>query len=790
MTFPAITRRFPALALLAVATLVASGCALDRLPRIDPSGDRILLFPSDEPAPPVAAAPGVTPPPVAGIAPPAPNAVAPPVLAEERGCFLSRLLCGPTVVGPAVGQPVVGQPVPVNSDRVTITPERVLAPVGSEVIVRAGLCQASGYLLTNERIEWSLGRQGVGQFVTLGSRGEGDPLRLPWHRPSKVDNEYAIGYTSPVHRCLRRHSADPLDDVQIRPGDAWVSVTSPAEGTSYVTAFAPGVADWASRTTTAVIYWIDAQWQLPPSTTVPAGQPHPLTTTITRKSDGAPIAGWIVQYEVSGAGGAALGYEAGQTAEAVTDNQGRATITVNPTDDGPGTATVNIKIVRPENAGAGGGPRVTVGEGVASVTWATDAIQPGLPPIGSPPLGSQPPGSQPPTFEPPINQPPPVSPQPVGQPSLDVRLERLTPDPILLGDPVRYKIIVRNTGTADARQIVIKSSFDAGLSNEYDTQGKSEIVYDQMSDLAPGESDSIDVDFDTLQEGTRVVDVSVTAIGVQGPYDRQTFQVEALQPDPPQLDVRMVSGPRYVEGQPNDPQEIRGVVENRGSAPATNVIVRVRIDRSLRISLFEEAVGRETVDALGDGGYEWRLPELPAGSRRVFRLQCEFLQPTRESRIVMEVTADGGYAGADEARFEILPRAGAGPGTGPPAGLGLSLSTQTPSVRAGTSSTLSIFMENTGTAVERDVIVDLLLPPGLQANVARIVAPTAAQRVENALRFDPLAQLPPGAREAILVPFDAVQPGAYTIQARIYSAGDAEPRGQSIQSIQLRVDPR
>ena len=276
---------------------------------------------------------------IQAIAPPTGNLPAPPVFSQAAPGPLAGLLPGGGLFG---NQQAVPQP----QDRVTLTPERVLAPVGSEVVLRAGVCSSSGYLITNRRIDWMLGSQGVGEFVEIAEEGEPDVLRWPWERPKKVDNRYAVGYTSPYHTCLRRSLADPADDLQIRPGDAWVSVSSAAEGTSYITAYNPDVKDWASRKASAVIYWVDAQWQLPAPATVAAGQPHTLTTTVTRQTDGAPIAGWIVRYEVSDGAGARLGYQAGQTAEATTDSQGRASVEIKPTDAATGTSSVNITIVR------------------------------------------------------------------------------------------------------------------------------------------------------------------------------------------------------------------------------------------------------------------------------------------------------------------------------------------------------------------------------------------------------------------------------------------------------------
>ncbi len=269
-----------------------------------------------------------------------------------------------------VGQPVTstsGQPVPgavlvstQPGEAITISPSRVLAPIGSEVILIGGVCAENGYLRTNERVEWMIDRAGTGQIVTVGGRGELDIFRLPTNTPRKVDNYFAIGSTSPYDDLLDRGTPDPTDDIQIRRGDAWITVSSPAEGTSYVTAYAPHVANWAGRTARATIYWIDAQWAFPPPVVLAPGESHTLTTTITRQSDGAPIAGWIVRYRVV-AGEAGLGYDQGQTSDVSTDNRGRASVEITPTDGRAGTTNIQIEIVRPEQAGSAASPRVTLG---------------------------------------------------------------------------------------------------------------------------------------------------------------------------------------------------------------------------------------------------------------------------------------------------------------------------------------------------------------------------------------------------------------------------------------------
>ena len=180
--------------------------------------------------------------------------------------------------------------------------------------------------------------------------------------------------------CLDRGTPEPTDDVQILKGDAWITVTSATEGASHVTAFTPAISDWNLRRAIATIFWVDAQWALPPSAVVDGGRPHVLTTTVSRRTDGAPLAGWLVRYDVGG--GASLGYEGGNVVEVPTDAAGRASAEVSPANAGGGTTTVSITIIRPPQAGTDSSPRLEIGRGAASITWTTG--------ISAPPAGASP----------------------------------------------------------------------------------------------------------------------------------------------------------------------------------------------------------------------------------------------------------------------------------------------------------------------------------------------------------------------------------------------------------------
>src|SRR5690606_39784849 len=135
-------------------------------------------------------------------------------------------------------------------------------------------------------------REGVGEFVEVSGKGAFHPSIYPWNAGSKTDNYLATSYTANGPHCINRGTHDPSDDVNILRGDAWVTVTSPREGTSSVTAYTPAVESWNLRKQIATIYWVDVQWTFPPAAVTSGGR-ETLTTQVNRQTDGTPLAGWI-----------------------------------------------------------------------------------------------------------------------------------------------------------------------------------------------------------------------------------------------------------------------------------------------------------------------------------------------------------------------------------------------------------------------------------------------------------------------------------------------------------------
>lgn len=400
---------------LVVLAIAPGGCAQHRIPAFDPTGERIFsgtttlathdwlhgLFahhrqpPAVVPPPPWSAPPVSSPsepptiaPPAAIPAPPptgpactpAPPAAAIPLPATPPGGAVVPVACDPLttpLATPLPGRPQPGGPqcpeakAAYRGPELVVTPARLVAPVNTEVILAAGICAPDGYYVMRQPLEWMLAQDGVGQIVAVGHESPRDISLWLRHSPQKVTTQYARAHTSTIAQVLDRGTPSPADDVALQRGQSWISITSPTEGVTHVVVWAPKEQNWERRKATATIYWVDAAWRFPPCATVRAGTAHPLTTTLTR-SNGQPLAGWIVRYEVAEGPPATLG-RSGTVAEVVTDAAGRATVELLPQSLEPGVTLVRMQVVRPAQQ-RGDLPQMVVGQGSVAIHWTSPGL--------------------------------------------------------------------------------------------------------------------------------------------------------------------------------------------------------------------------------------------------------------------------------------------------------------------------------------------------------------------------------------------------------------------------------
>ena len=171
---------------------------------------------------------------------------------------------------------------------------------------------------------------------------------------------------------LSRGTPTPLDDIELKQGQTFVSVASASPGTSFVTGLAPNAEGWDRRRAITTIHWVDANWSIPVPSQATAGTVTPLTTLISR-TDGSGVKDWTVRYSIVGGAPAEFEPSGSKSVEAKSDNDGRATVQIRqPAGEyEPGTTQVRVDIVRPPIFGQ---PELIVESGITSVTWSAPAL--------------------------------------------------------------------------------------------------------------------------------------------------------------------------------------------------------------------------------------------------------------------------------------------------------------------------------------------------------------------------------------------------------------------------------
>lgn len=430
-----------------------------------------------------------------------------------------------------------------NTGYVQTLPARIVSPVGAEVVVLAMVCGRDGYMRANERIEWMLAPDDAGMFVQQNPRHIFDCfLGGATTAPTKFDNDWAVGLTSSKFVQLTRGTPTFDDDLPVKRGQAWITVTSPVEGISHVTAFAPSVYEWGQRKQTSTIYWVDAAWALPPSAVNQVGMPHTFTTSVTRQTDGSPLVGWLVRYEINNGPEAAFLPGNLQVVEVPTDGLGQASVEMAQLAPAAGVNTIGVQVIRPAGWNGKPGERLVVGSGTTTKTWSA--------------------------------------------PSLTIR--STGPSEASIGSSIRFRVEVRNTGSLSTRNVVVTQAVPQGatyLSSVPDGRLAGDRLEWQLGDLGAGETRTIDVNLRVDRTGAIQNCANVTTAEGLTAQDCVTTTVVT-----PTLELTLSAPDTAAVGQPID---FRGVIVNRGTVPATGLRLLDRFDAGLEHDRYTSPIERD-----------------------------------------------------------------------------------------------------------------------------------------------------------------------------------------------------
>ena len=264
---------------------------------------------------------------------------------------------------------------------IQMTPLKVVAPVGGEVVFLAGICGEDGYLVKQEPLEWMLSPESVGQIIEVNDDAPGKLSGfLNPHRPKveKLDIDFARGRTSSKAQIIDRGTPACTDDIHLKDGETWVSVSSPTAGVSRLTVLAPDSKLWDRRRQTAVVYWLDAQWVFPPPQIAASGGSVQFATRVTKAEGLVPATDWFVQYTIVDPSIASF---VNQTPSPTGSNQSRVRVdengmgivNISAAPNARGTTGILIEVISPAMP-SDHLPEIVVGRGETFATFSSPGL--------------------------------------------------------------------------------------------------------------------------------------------------------------------------------------------------------------------------------------------------------------------------------------------------------------------------------------------------------------------------------------------------------------------------------
>ncbi len=465
---------------------------------------------------------------------------------------------------------------------IIMTPSRIVAPVGSEVVVLAGICGEDGYFVINQPLEWMLSQDSAGQIIEVGGTDHAVTNQLIKPSAQKFTGDYAWGRTSLKPRLITRGTPTPVDDIEVAKGQAWVSLSSASEGTSYLTCVAPKAKAWDKRRASTIIHWVDASWMIPAPVRATAGTVFPLAVNINRSSDGTGVPDWKVRYQVVGGVPAEFAPDGTQQIEVATNSFGQAIALIRqPAGQAiAGSTQVRVDIIRPAMFGQ---RELELESGITSVFWSTPALT--IRTIGPRAAG--------------IDQP------------FEYRVEVTNP-----GDQVARSVVVRTSDLADAVQYVSSEPKPSQFGNEYQWN---------LGDIAPGVAPQvITVQMKSARQGTNRICFEVLS-------STDNLSTEACA----ETDILAacigldINGP--TQGRTGETLDFNFSITNQCNRPLENVTMEIRFDEGLVAPGFPGSIAAGPFESIAAGD-TFRVPALQFVASQPGRRCFDILIKTEDGR--------------------------------------------------------------------------------------------------------------------------------------------------------------
>jgi uncharacterized repeat protein (TIGR01451 family) len=416
--------------------------------------------------------------------------------------------------------------------RLEVRPVVATNPVRTQHVLIATVYDEKGQPRRNRRIEWMV--EGVGNIVEVDESG------IFPGRGYKVDNRYAVSYTNYHEHRITRGNLTPNDDFVVRPGQSWCVITSAVEGDTYVTVYAPEIADWDKHKVFVTNHWVDADWTFPPPQSGPSGTQPVFTTRVFKHTDRQPLANYRVRYRILDGPPAAFVPSGTQEIEVVTNLRGEANATLAQRAPALGTNRIGIEIIRPPDPTTTSAAGIVIGQGATAMEWLAP----------------------------------------------DVKLSLAAPPAVAVNQDIPYTITLTNAGRIESRGMTVHDTVPPNatyVSSEPPAIVEGNRLTWTLGMLPPGQSHTVNLVLRARAVGQVVNTAAVDT--VEGQHAEQSATTEVTQPG---LNLTFTGPGTGVIGAPLN-YEVR--VTNPGNGPATNVLLNAGYDEGL-----EHETGAKTLE--------------------------------------------------------------------------------------------------------------------------------------------------------------------------------------------------
>jgi uncharacterized repeat protein (TIGR01451 family) len=457
-----------------------------------------------------------------------------------------------------------------KANTIVLMPVEETSRVRTQHVLLATVYDKNGNPLRNRTVKWEI--EGVGSIIEVDSDGV-----FPG-RGHAITDRYGVSYTRWHEHRVTRGNANQGDDFMVRPGQTYLVITSPIEGDTHVTAYAPGIFDWDRRVAHTTVRWADVHWEFPPRGVARFGTEHTFVTKLMRFTDRRPLQGYEVRYRILDGPPAVFLPSRSQELIVKSNADGDALARIVQVAPGPGINRVSVDILRPPDPTTPSGSVVPIASGESSVEWL------------SPSIG----------------------------------LSHSAPPAVPLNREVVFTTVVMNTGRIDSRGITVRLPIPDGLqyagANPPGFQNGNELIW-TLASLAPGQSYTIQ----TTYVAKRIGPITSLALmtTAEGQQDQKEATIQVTQPDLA-LDVQ---GPAAAVL--NLPAKFLITLRNPGSAVLENVQVETEFADGLEFAA-DPKTRRLTLGLNG--------PPITLAPQQVQTVELELI-PRKAGQFPIKVTA-------------------------------------------------------------------------------------------------------------------------------------------------------